>query len=214
MAKAVCVSRVKGHGSESERDTTINTNGKRNHCILISSHRSDIVQCSKMSRAWTNTPQSFVRSLQEVFKSVSVLLFLHANMMSYAGAHTLQCRWDNAWILCSSASRLVILHHGFHVTPQEKFQWSEVERICLQFHTSHWIAALPIQTFNEALAHSTARLPLYIHLLEVKSSRSHWPRGFRNELSSFPWLLGSWVRIPLKVFMTLCAFILCVSSCV
>jgi hypothetical protein len=37
--------------------------------------------------------------------------------------------------------------------------------------------------------------------------RSQWPRGLRHELSSPARALGSWVRIPLKAWMS--AFILC-----
>jgi hypothetical protein len=37
-------------------------------------------------------------------------------------------------------------------------------------------------------------------------SRSQWPRGLRHELSSLARILGSWVRIPLKAWMS--AFIL------
>jgi hypothetical protein len=32
--------------------------------------------------------------------------------------------------------------------------------------------------------------------------QSQWPRGLRHELSSFARKLGSWVRIPLKVWMS------------
>jgi hypothetical protein len=39
--------------------------------------------------------------------------------------------------------------------------------------------------------------------------RSQWPRGLRHELSSLARTLGSWVRIPLKIWMSVCAFILC-----
>jgi hypothetical protein len=47
-------------------------------------------------------------------------------------------------------------------------------------------------------------------------NRSQWPHGLRHELSSLVRTLGSWVRIPLKAWMSvLCAFILCLCcSCV
>jgi hypothetical protein len=41
-------------------------------------------------------------------------------------------------------------------------------------------------------------------------SPSRWPRGLSHAPSSFARTLGSWVRIPLKAWMSvLCAFILC-----
>jgi hypothetical protein len=40
-------------------------------------------------------------------------------------------------------------------------------------------------------------------------SRSQWPRGLRHELSSLPRTLGSWVRIPLKAWMSVCVYSVC-----
>jgi hypothetical protein len=39
--------------------------------------------------------------------------------------------------------------------------------------------------------------------------RSQWPSGLKHELSSLVRTLGSWVRIPLKARMPVCAIILC-----
>jgi hypothetical protein len=39
---------------------------------------------------------------------------------------------------------------------------------------------------------------------------ARWPHGLRHELSSLSRTLESWVRIPLKAWMSVCAFILCV----
>jgi hypothetical protein len=44
--------------------------------------------------------------------------------------------------------------------------------------------------------------------------RSRWPRGIRHELSSLARMPGLWVQIPLKVWMSVCTFILCLLSCV
>jgi hypothetical protein len=53
-------------------------------------------------------------------------------------------------------------------------------------------------------------LYVYVHI----KSRSQWPRGLRHELSSLAPTLGSWIRIPLNAWMSVCAFILCVLFCV
>jgi hypothetical protein len=45
-------------------------------------------------------------------------------------------------------------------------------------------------------------------------SWSRWPRGLRCELSSLARTLGSWVRIPLKAWMSLCVYCVCVVLCV
>jgi hypothetical protein len=53
--------------------------------------------------------------------------------------------------------------------------------------------------------------------IEYKICRSQWPRGLRYELSSLARTLGSWFRIPLKAWMSVCGFffvyvVLCVGS--
>jgi hypothetical protein len=48
-----------------------------------------------------------------------------------------------------------------------------------------------------------------VRAIEI-SSRSQWPRRLRHQVSSLARTLGSWVRIPLKAWVSvLCAFILC-----
>jgi hypothetical protein len=37
-------------------------------------------------------------------------------------------------------------------------------------------------------------------------SRSQWPRGLKHELSSLARTLGSWVRIPLEAWMSVCVY--------
>jgi hypothetical protein len=44
---------------------------------------------------------------------------------------------------------------------------------------------------------------------ERKFGRSQWRRGLRQEISSLARTLGPWVRIALKAWMSVCAFILC-----
>jgi hypothetical protein len=46
-----------------------------------------------------------------------------------------------------------------------------------------------------------------------QNSPSQWPRGLRHKLSSLTRTLGSWVRIPLKAWLSVCIysmFVLCV----
>jgi hypothetical protein len=50
---------------------------------------------------------------------------------------------------------------------------------------------------------------LDIPMTEVTHWRSQCPRGLRHELSSPARTLGSWVKIPLKAWMSICASILC-----
>jgi hypothetical protein len=40
-----------------------------------------------------------------------------------------------------------------------------------------------------------------------------WPRGLRHELSSPAQTLGSWVRIPLETWMSLCIYSVCAVPC-
>jgi hypothetical protein len=43
--------------------------------------------------------------------------------------------------------------------------------------------------------------------------RSKWPRGLRHELSSSARTLGSWVRIPLEAWMSVCVYSVFVLFC-
>jgi hypothetical protein len=45
-------------------------------------------------------------------------------------------------------------------------------------------------------------------------SRSHWPRDLRHELFSLPRMLGSWVRIPFKAWISVCVHSVFVLPCV
>jgi hypothetical protein len=44
--------------------------------------------------------------------------------------------------------------------------------------------------------------------------RSEWPHGLRHELSSPARTMGSWVRIPLRTWMSVCVYSVCVVLCV
>jgi hypothetical protein len=50
--------------------------------------------------------------------------------------------------------------------------------------------------------------------MEVIKCRSQWPRGLRHELSSLARTLGSWVRIPLEAWMSVCVYSVFVLFCV
>jgi hypothetical protein len=83
---------------------------------------------------------------------------------------------------------------------------------------------LTSRTMKEADLHKIAKNILYsiYTLLEYTFplfcgciyiySRSQRPCGLRHELSSLAGTLGSWVQIPLKARMSVCAFILCLCS--
>jgi hypothetical protein len=40
----------------------------------------------------------------------------------------------------------------------------------------------------------------------IYTCRSQWPRGLRHKLSSLARTLASWVRIPLKTWMSVCVY--------
>jgi hypothetical protein len=62
-------------------------------------------------------------------------------------------------------------------------------------------------TFVNGSIHSEGCIrDLIISIAFILSSRSQWPRGLRNELSSLVRTLESWVRIPLEAWMSLCVY--------
>jgi hypothetical protein len=50
--------------------------------------------------------------------------------------------------------------------------------------------------------------PVIVYML-----RTQWTRGLRHEPSSPARTLGSWVRIPLEVLMSVCVYSICVVQC-
>jgi hypothetical protein len=48
---------------------------------------------------------------------------------------------------------------------------------------------------------------------EFGTGLSQWPRGVRHELSAPARTLGSWVRIPLETWMSVCVYSVCVVLC-
>jgi hypothetical protein len=50
--------------------------------------------------------------------------------------------------------------------------------------------------------------------VKVKLCRSQWPRGLRHEPSSPARTLGSWLRMPLEAWMSVCVYSVCVVLCV
>jgi hypothetical protein len=54
-----------------------------------------------------------------------------------------------------------------------------------------------------------------VNTSDYKAPRhSQWPRGLRHELSSSAQTLGSWVRIPMEAWMSVCVYSVCAVLCV
>jgi hypothetical protein len=66
-----------------------------------------------------------------------------------------------------------------------------------------------------ALVLSAPMHVLFTFVLHItRLSRSQWPRGLRHELSSLAQPLGSWIRIPLEVWISVCIHSVFVMFCV
>jgi hypothetical protein len=99
----------------------------------------------------------------------------------------------------------VIVAWDLSFVSSHKFSWKQV---CSAFSLKHfkgrwWIYAPPDLASRP---HSVCVLPMLLAM------RPQWLRSHRHELSSLARTLGSWVRIPLKAWMS--AFILSVLFCV
>jgi hypothetical protein len=53
-----------------------------------------------------------------------------------------------------------------------------------------------------------------MHFQETKFHADQWPRGLKHELSSPALTLGSWVRIPLEAWMSVCTYSVFMLLCV
>jgi hypothetical protein len=59
-----------------------------------------------------------------------------------------------------------------------------------------------------------ARSKAWTVFARSNASRSRWPPGLRHELFSAARTLGSWIRIPLKTWMSVCVYSLLVFLCI
>jgi hypothetical protein len=73
---------------------------------------------------------------------------------------------------------------------------------------------------DRLLSHISNSLSIIIFLIKgyhmyswKACCRSQWPRGLRHGLPSLSRTLGSWVRIPLKLWMSVCAYSVFVLFC-
>jgi hypothetical protein len=57
------------------------------------------------------------------------------------------------------------------------------------------------------------RIVIFSESYMLRSCPSQWPRGLRHELSSLARTLGSWVRIPLKAWMSMYVYSVFVLFC-
>jgi hypothetical protein len=103
---------------------------------------------------------------------------------------------------------LVDLHTTRHYIPEDR-------NVHIRRHEnliSHSISFLLIEW--ETKTHRLEICEVIVLCGLVKQSRSQRPRGLRHELSSLARMLGSWVRIPLKAWMSVCVYSVFVLSCV
>jgi hypothetical protein len=138
--------------------------------------------------------------------------------------HTFSCFLDTALMSQVSTSHIVwlcffhplssILMHLFQLFIKSVlFMWFPP---LFQLHSSElaWSTLTCILAFPYSIIRVSSYLgPLFIYRLQ-RYSRSQWPRSLRHEMSSPTRTLGSWVRNPLKAWMSVCVCSPFVLSCV
>jgi hypothetical protein len=103
----------------------------------------------------------------------------------------------NQWV--TRASSLGVMWQG----RETKHSYPHIPELYL-----HSLIRLYDVMFHQLRTGTNLPLPVLL-LLFLIICRSQWPRGLRYEMFSLARTLGSWVRIPLKPWMSVCAFILC-----
>jgi hypothetical protein len=107
--------------------------------------------------------------------------------------------------------------------PQKGWKASAVYCITVLIPQTAWSAAVTILASVghwTTSFHSTLRVCLslkfflmprcfYIRLEAPSPSRSQWPRGLNREPSSLSRTQGSWVRIALEAWMSMCVYSVC-----
>jgi hypothetical protein len=84
-------------------------------------------------------------------------------------------------------------------------KWDMVPRSILQCVKEHWYEKLKI--LNKTTHVYTLIMQVFLYYINIY--RSQWPCGLTHELSSLIGKQRSWVRILLKAWISVCAFILC-----
>jgi hypothetical protein len=104
--------------------------------------------------------------------------------------------------------------------------WLIISEFCRQKSAEAGISLVRIILLAEILAqnlcnmdlgatHSTTTFGLVCILEDWWCERrSQWPCGLRHELPSLACTLGSWVRIPLYAWISVCVYSFCVVLCV
>jgi hypothetical protein len=94
---------------------------------------------------------------------------------------------------------------GCDITAMEKRRFVQLSGI------EQWYPNCCAQVLLTVLSCSGSLLkdPAVIYLKVHSWCRSQWPRGLGHEMSSLARTLGSWVRIPLKAWMSLFSLCLC-----
>jgi hypothetical protein len=95
----------------------------------------------------------------------------------------------------------------------------------IYIHPEYWEACLPTQQILISTARivpatglaagfdSRQGLNIFVHSVRTGSG-AHPASCPRNELSSLAWTLGSWVRIPIEAWMSVCVYSVFMLSCV
>jgi hypothetical protein len=69
------------------------------------------------------------------------------------------------------------------------------------------LSECPVRTIANRGPEQVRHTALFTHTVaSVSQRRPQWPRGLTHELSPSAWTLRSWVRIPLKAWMSVCVY--------
>jgi hypothetical protein len=115
----------------------------------------------------------------------------------------------------SNSNQLVGVYRIFSVL---SFRWTHLPKVPhISGRLSERQTYSPLTWTAEENPLRRKKQAFFLHYLLsfiLRRRRSQWPRGLRHELSSPAQTLGSWVRIPLEAWMSVCIYTVFVLSCV
>jgi hypothetical protein len=121
--------------------------------------------------------------------------------------------WNTEFRISAAMSAFPVIKTGLKIIYKN---WSVSQKLVMNIMSAIFLASV---TDNEKAVRTyvvgiTYRLMKFHSEVYSYFCRSRWPRGLSHVLSSLARTLGSWLRIPLKSWMSVCVYSVFVLSCV
>jgi hypothetical protein len=176
---------------------------------IISAHLSEfpfLYYSKKQSQRWYIHERCLQCYIIQVYASIVLLIYKTDSQNEFSVLKpffSIIVKGTNMF-LYSEERCAYLSHQSFHIVLRKPLHKTRAS----DFFLGHFFILTVVQSHMHDI-YEIMYTSTYI------KGRSQWPRGLRRELSSLARMLRSWIRVPLKAWMSvLCAFLLCLCVCV